>query len=135
MDRFRLLPSYHYYNDSTGAIETRYKKPLRDYKISGNSIQEGTPSPDNPIEIESVGDYDAETGKYKIPIEVSGKNLFDNIWELGFINTKTGENQGTYTYIRSVNYTKVSQEIACFLHSPTTNDDAVFYIYYYVDEH
>lgn len=56
MNRFRLMPSYHYYNDSTGVIETRYKKPLRDYQIYGNPIQEGTPSPDNPIEIQSVGE-------------------------------------------------------------------------------
>lgn len=59
MDRFRFMPSYHYYNDSTGAIETRYKKPLRDYQISGNSFQDGTPSPDNPIEIQSVGEKTA----------------------------------------------------------------------------
>lgn len=29
---------------------------LVDYKIYGNSIQDGTPTPDNPIEIQSVGD-------------------------------------------------------------------------------
>ena len=29
---------------------------LVDYKIYGNSVQNGTPSPDNPIEIQSVGD-------------------------------------------------------------------------------
>ena len=35
------------------------------------------PTPDTPIETESVGDYDETTGKYKIPVKVSGKNLFD----------------------------------------------------------
>lgn len=30
-------------------------KPVIDYKICGNSIQDGTPSPENPVEIESVG--------------------------------------------------------------------------------
>lgn len=44
-----------------------------DYKIHGNSIQDGTPSPDNPIEVQSVGELvtdetDANYGKYKIPI-------------------------------------------------------------------
>ena len=29
---------------------------LVDYKIYGNSVQDGTPTPDNPIEIQSVGD-------------------------------------------------------------------------------
>lgn len=51
-------------------------RPLRDYKLYGNSIQYGTPTPDNPIEIQSVGDLvtDAESeyyGKYDIPIVVN----------------------------------------------------------------
>ena len=50
---------------------------LIDYKIYGNSIQNGTPTPDNPIEIQSVGDLvvdknDANYGKYKIPVKVNG---------------------------------------------------------------
>ena len=47
------------------------------YSISGNSVQNGEPTPDNPIEVESTGEYDEETGKYKIPIKMSGKNLID----------------------------------------------------------
>lgn len=31
-------------------------KNLRNYEIYGNSVQDGTPSPDNPVEIQSVGD-------------------------------------------------------------------------------
>lgn len=51
-------------------------RPLKDYKLYGNSIQDGTPTPDNPIEIQSVGDLvtDAESehyGKYDIPIVVN----------------------------------------------------------------
>ena len=38
------------------------------YQIYGNSMQDGEPSPDNPIEIKFVGDYDSETGKYRIPV-------------------------------------------------------------------
>ena len=38
-------------------------RPLKDYKIYGNSVQDGTPTPENPIEIESVGDF--------------SKNIFD----------------------------------------------------------
>ena len=74
MDRFRILPNYRYYDSADGIIKTAYEKPLRDYKIYGNSVQNGTPSPDNPIEIQNVGDYDEETGKYKISIEVSNEN-------------------------------------------------------------
>lgn len=32
-------------------------KNLRNYEIYGNSVQDGTPSPDTPIEVQSVGDY------------------------------------------------------------------------------
>lgn len=49
---------------------------LVDYKIYGNSVQNGTPTPDNPVEIQSVGDLvtdenDANYGKYKIPVKVN----------------------------------------------------------------
>lgn len=83
MDRYRMLPSYRYYDvESTSplTLDRSVGKPLRDYKIYGNSVQDGTPTPDNPVEIQSVGDLvtdeaDANYGKYKIPIEISGKNL------------------------------------------------------------
>lgn len=51
--------------------------PVLDYKIYGNSVQDGTPSPDNPVEVKSVGDLITEgeySGKYKIPVVTSGEN-------------------------------------------------------------
>ena len=51
--------------------------PVLDYKIYGNSVQEGTPSPENPVEVKSVGDLVTEgeyAGKYKIPVVVSAEN-------------------------------------------------------------
>ena len=58
------------------------KEVLMQYRIYGNSYQNGTPSTDAPIEIQNVGDLitdsaDSNYGKYKIPIKVSGKNLTD----------------------------------------------------------
>lgn len=32
-------------------------KYMKDYEIYGNSMQDGTPSPENPVEIQSVGDF------------------------------------------------------------------------------
>ena len=58
-------------------LEKSLGKDLRDYKLYGNSFQDGIPTPDAPIEVESVGEFDETTGKYKIPIVVQGKNLFD----------------------------------------------------------
>ena len=59
MSRFRLMPNYRYYNaegTSHVTLPNSVGKPLRDYKIYGNSIQEGTPSTDSPVEIQSVGE-------------------------------------------------------------------------------
>lgn len=52
-------------------------KSVINYSIYGNSAQDGIPTPANPIEIESVGEYDEASGKYKIPVVARGKNLFD----------------------------------------------------------
>lgn len=50
-------------------------KPLTAWSITGNTVQNGTPTPENPVEVQSVGDYDSETGLYKIPVVTRGKNL------------------------------------------------------------
>lgn len=56
-------------------------KPMRDLKIYGNSYQSGTPSPETPIEVQSVGELvtdeaDVNFGKYKIAVVSRGVNLF-----------------------------------------------------------
>jgi hypothetical protein len=46
-------------------------QPLLDYLISGNTVQNGSPAPDNPIMPEGCGDLEtvgAKAGQYKIPI-------------------------------------------------------------------
>ena len=53
-----------------------------DYKIYGNSVQNGTPAADAPVAIQSVGDLVTDSasehyGKYDIPITLCGDNLFD----------------------------------------------------------
>jgi hypothetical protein len=47
---------------------------LINLKISGNSVQNGTPTPQNPIEVQSVGDYDETTQKYKITIKINDED-------------------------------------------------------------
>ena len=44
------------------------------YTIYGNSVQDGTPTPETPVDVESVGEYDEEAGKYKIPVICSNGN-------------------------------------------------------------
>ena len=56
------------------------KRNLDDCQIHGNSVQDGTPTPDVPVEVQSVGDLVTEgehAGKYKIPVTIKGKNLID----------------------------------------------------------
>lgn len=55
-------------------------KSTIDYKLYGESVQDGTPTPDTPIEVESVGiltEALIDLPLYRIPIVVSGKNLIN----------------------------------------------------------
>ena len=53
-------------------------QPLLDYLISGNIVQNGTPTPENPImpsgcgELETTG---AHAGQYKLPLTSAGQNV------------------------------------------------------------
>ena len=86
-----------------GVIADANEGETIDYKIYGNSVQDGEPSPDNPVEIQSVGDLVTEgeyKDKYKIPVTVSGKNLLKpNTIKNSTYNgvTLLANNDGTYT--------------------------------------
>lgn len=52
-----------------------YPGHLTGYTISGNSVQNGTPTPDNPVEVQCVGDLvttGEHAGEYVIPITCGG---------------------------------------------------------------
>lgn len=70
---------YHFAKkkQTNSICENAVEEPLVSMKISGNSVQEEQPTLNMPVEIQSVGDYDETTGKYKIPLKIiGGKNLF-----------------------------------------------------------
>lgn len=77
-------------------LENSTGEKLEELKIYGNSIQNGDPTINTPIEVESLGDKvtdesDSNYGKYKIPVTVRGKNLFNytearNSTEQGFVD-------------------------------------------------
>ncbi len=78
------------------SIVSKRKGNVKDYRIYGNSVQDGTPSPEAPIEIQSVGELVTEgdyAGKYKIPITVRGKNYFD-LNKVPFSDTTKPYNNG-----------------------------------------
>lgn len=56
-------------------------KRMKQLEVYGNCFQDGTPSPENPIEVQCVGELvtdetDINYGKYKVPIVCRGKNYF-----------------------------------------------------------
>lgn len=66
-------------NSDTLKLTKTFNENMSNYRIYGNSIQDGTPTPDNPVEIQSVGDLitdttDSNYGKYKIPIKLTNEN-------------------------------------------------------------
>lgn len=71
MSRWRFLPSYHYEDSTDGKIDNPAELQLRDYTIAGGVSG-------------AVGDYSTATGKYEIPIKISGKNMFDVNQEINF---------------------------------------------------
>ena len=58
------------------------EESIIDYTLYGQSVQNGTPTPTTPIEVESVGEYDESVGKYKIPIAISDgtRNITTSIY-------------------------------------------------------
>lgn len=80
------------------ALEGCYNDRLYNACIFGNSVQDSAPTPDNPVEIRSVGILMTEgehKGKYKIPIITGNtKNLFDKNnmrFYTGYINTEKAQ--------------------------------------------
>lgn len=79
-----------------------------------------SPNPDYPQAIQNV------TGLQNI--EVCGKNLFDGVFELGDINTTTGENNSNNSRTRTKNYIIIEPETTYTLSTDTQNGRwGVFY--------
>lgn len=54
--------------DSSGAF-------FEDFSMSGKTTQDGTPTPDIPVEIVNAGRLNEDTGKYEVDAKVTGKNI------------------------------------------------------------
>lgn len=82
-------------------------KPLKNYTIYGNTVQNGTPTPDNPVEVQAVGDYDTTTGKYEIPITTEFEDGSESITTTLYLDKplyKIGD------YADSINYAEQKAE-------------------------
>lgn len=96
---------------------------LVDYKIYGNSIQDGTPTPDNPIEIQSVGDKTKNLWK--------GLNYYESNRTTTSLRFKLYPS--AYPCIKSGNTIAIS--VTCYLseNDTRTNPRAALQ-FYYVDD-
>lgn len=78
----KMMNSIHLKETIDGVAEKSISSNLRDYQILGNTVQNGEPTVENPVEVVSVGELVTDgknVGKYEIPIKISGLNIFDNI--------------------------------------------------------
>ena len=94
-------------------------KNLRNYEIYGNSVQDGTPSPDTPIEIQTVGDLVTDTaseyyGKYDVPITVRGKNLLPNSDWMSGAQSNGFTEQTNVDYITEYTQNSISFNLAAW---------------------
>lgn len=84
------------------SCEACTEDPVENYKIEGNSFQNGTPTPDTPVEVESVGERTInlyEQKKEKIVGAYYGLPMLD--WEKGYytLQIKLKEGKGVPTGI------------------------------------
>ena len=64
-----------YYKDTFSGVMVTYGSTVPPYEVY--TAGTGEPSPDTPIPIVSVGEYNEETEKYEVGIAVTGAQLFD----------------------------------------------------------
>lgn len=56
-------------------IKDSAERKNKDFEMSGKTTQDGTPTPDAPVEIVNAGRLNEDTGKYEIDVKVTGKNI------------------------------------------------------------
>lgn len=125
MDRYRMLPSYHYKNNEDGLLTESVGKPLRDYKIYGNLKCERLPDNYQRVEyIEATGKQYIDTnftptgrltvrGKISLPqptseVAVMGADNYG--WELGFSTTKNR----MFSYLKSTSSIGIAPTISIY---------------------
>ena len=98
-------------------LEYSKGKNMRNYEVYGNSVQDGTPSPESPVEIQSVGDLT--------------KNLLPNDWESGFISVSSGANQNSLTHVRTKDYFTFDIAKNYYISSDSIDTSATISWYFY----
>lgn len=63
---------------------------FEDFSMRGKTTQDGTPTPDAPVEIVNAGRLNEDTGKYEVDVKVTGKNIV-NIPDFGVDTPETAK--------------------------------------------
>lgn len=63
-------------------IKDSAERKNKGFEMSGKTTQDGTPTPDAPVEIVNAGRLNEDTGKYEIDVKITGKNIV-NIPDFG----------------------------------------------------
>ena len=115
----RTLPTVDTASGSIATFDTDLTENLVDVKCQIVAKQaSGTPSPVNPL---PIGVYDSLT------LYHNDINLWDEEWELGKINSTTGENEPSTTAYRSKNYIPVKPNMQIYIVKPLVNLGLRFY--------
>lgn len=118
-------------------------EPLLDYIISGNTVQSGTPTPDNPVMPQGTGDLETsgeKAGQYKIPISSAGTTVPIYLGEVSTARkikklVLTGEEAWSYSPVSGVHrfsgliYSTANRNFAFSTHYKNTisNTDGNFF--------
>lgn len=70
-------------------IKDSAERKNKGFEMSGKTTQDGTPTPDAPMEIVNAGRLNEDTGKYEVEVKVKGKNLLN---EEHFFDIKNWKN-------------------------------------------
>jgi hypothetical protein len=64
-------PIYYKQREMVGTSPMQFKAlglPLKDYRIYGETLKDGTPSPDMPVDVVGCGEWDSAANSYKLPV-------------------------------------------------------------------
>ena len=97
-------------------IKDSAERKNKGFGVSGKTAQDGTPTPDAPVEIVNAGKLNEDTGKYEVDVKVTGKNLINEKSLKNFENyTKQGSTYYIYRIrglINGVQYTLSRGDVA-----------------------
>lgn len=95
---------------------------LAGLKIFGKTVQNGTPTPDAPAALESIGDSGSVT------VTACGKNLISDNWVQGMLSTTDGKTISANDYwVTNSDYIPVSSNLAYSFSADSPNRSQIFF--------